>query len=218
MTEKSLITLPKADVPAIPTDDDAFADATKTGEYLPRLQLMTSNSDMCKSGEFPINHYALVDGQKFADLGAEVNVLLIAWRPKALQMGEEIISVFDNKDPEFARIRELSAEKDSMAMYGPEFLVWVPDAQKFATFFMGSKSLRREASSARDLLENAATLKAQKISNAKYTWFSAKVERCTTLFDLPNQESLDEEYNKFLNPPKKTVERVAEEDKSTRTR
>ena len=41
-------------------DDDQFALATKAGDWLQRLQLMTANSEKCKRGEFAINHYAPV--------------------------------------------------------------------------------------------------------------------------------------------------------------
>jgi hypothetical protein len=212
-----LIILPTGEVPQVYTEDD-FSEATKTGDYLPRLQLMTASSEVCKTGAFPINHFAIVRDQNMKDLGKEVNILVIAWRPKALQISDEIISIYNTKDPEFARIRDLSGEKDSGAMYGPEFLVWIPDARKFATFFMGTKSMRREATVVNEMMRQAVTLKGVQISNAKYTWFSAKAERCTTVFDLPDQEDLEEEYKKFINPPQKTVERVQEDEKASRTR
>ena len=41
-------------------DDDTFKEVVTSGGYLARLQLMTSQSNKCKSGDFPINHYALV--------------------------------------------------------------------------------------------------------------------------------------------------------------
>lgn len=212
-----LITVPKDD--AITTyDDSAFDKSTKTGDWLPRLQLMTAASEICKSGEFPINHFALVRDQTNRDLGDSATILVIAWRPKAIEMGEEIISVFNPDDPEFARIQAKSGEKDSRCMYGPEFLVWSPEAESFATFFMGSKSMRREAPALRNLLQKAAVLKPHKITNSKYTWYSAKVEPCTTIFELPDSDDIEEQYKKFMNPPLKTVERVTEEEKSARTR
>ena len=214
----ALITLPKVESAVVPFDDEAFDKSTKTGDWLPRLQLMTSASEVCKSGEFPINHFALVRDQTNKDLGDSATILVIAWRPKAIEMGEEIISIYDPKDPEFERIQTKSGEKDSRCMYGPEFLVYNPEAESFATFFMGSKSMRREAPALRNLLQKAAVLKPHKIANAKYTWYSAKVEPCTTLFDLPDSDEIEEQYNKFINPPKKTVERVTEDEKSARAR
>jgi hypothetical protein len=213
----ALIQVPTADVPKPYTDKD-WDEASKAGDYLPRLQLMTAAADKCKSGEFPINHFALVNGQNFIDLGETVSILVIEWRPKAIEMGEEVISVFDTGHPEFSRIRALSAEKDSRCMYGPEFLVWVPGIEKFATFFMGTKSMRREANLVREQMQKAVTLKPHKIVSSKYTWFSPKVELCTTVFDLPGEDEISEEYKKFVNPPQQTIERVQEKDQSTRAR
>jgi hypothetical protein len=130
-------------------------------------------------------------------------------------MGEEILSVFDPQNPEFVRISEKSLEKDSRAMYGPEFLVWVSEAEEFATFFMGTKTMRREAPAVKTFLEKAAVLKPGKISNSKYTWYSPKVEACTTPFELPEEEEIIAQYTKFMNPPKKILERVKEEEVAT---
>ena len=52
--EGELIKLDEATLPQKFTDD-AFLAATKAGDYLPRLQLMTAASNECKSGKFPIN-------------------------------------------------------------------------------------------------------------------------------------------------------------------
>jgi hypothetical protein len=215
--ENELVTIPEGEIPAVYTAED-FDLATKTGDYLPRLQLLTSASEVCKSGDFPVNHFAIIQGQNNKDLGESVNVLVLAWRPKALEMGEEVISIFDTKNTEFTRIQALSAEKDSRCMYGPEFLVWVPDSHEFATFFMGSKSMRREAPSLNNRMKKGATLKPHKITSSKYTWFSPKVEPCTTIFELPDEEETIEQVKKFLSPPTKVVERVSEEEKSSRAR
>ena len=201
-------------------DDSAFDQATKTGDWLSRLQLMTSNSEKCKRGEFPANHYAMVDGSNVIDLGESVDVLLITWRPKAIEMGDEIITVYDHEHDEFARISAKAGEKDSGCMFGPEFLVWVPSQGKYATFFMGSKSSRREAPNVKALLKNAATLKSHLIETKKHSWQSPCVSPCSTAFDLPEMDSLNEEAKKFVS--EKAVETTtadeAETDATTRER
>jgi len=201
-------------------DDDAFSLATKTGDWLPRLQLMTSNSEKCKDGSFPVNNYALVDGSNFTDLGQSVDVLVITWRPKAIEMGEEIITVYDPKNPLFEKIQLKSDEKDSGCMFGIEFLVWVAAQKQFATFFMGSKSSRREAPNVKALLRKAATLKSHLIEGKKYKWQSPCVTPCSTPFDTPEIDALKEEVNKFNNPPETDVQTVdaAEADATSRER
>ena len=195
-------------------DDDAFAAATKAGDFLPRLQLMTANSDQCKKGEFPINHYALVQGQNLVDLGETLDIAVVTWRPKALEIDDEIITVYDPEDEEFKRIQEKSNEKDSGCMFGPEFLVYIPSKKQFATFFMGSKSARREAPGLRARVGKAATLKSHLIETKKYSWYAPTIVPCSTPMDIPPVEEIQEQVDKFNNPPKSEVERIPEEEAS----
>ena len=215
--ENELIVLPDGGA-VQKASDEAFAAATKSGDYLPRLQLMTSNSQECKSGKFPINHYALVSGQNYKDCGTDVDVLVIAWRPKAIEMGETVITCFDVNNKEFTRICDKSGEKDSGCMFGPEFLMWVPSQKEFATFFMGSKSSRRESPNVKALLKKAATLKGHMIETAKYSWYSPIVVPCTTPFEIPAIEDIMDEVQKFNNPPVTEIEKVEGGTTSDRAR
>lgn len=208
---KDLVTLPKGTPPA-PYDEDAFEKSTKSGDWLPRLQLMTSNSNECKGGKFPINHYALILDQNFTDLGKAVDVLLIEWRPKAMEIDEQVYTIYDPEHADFIRIQEQSNVRDSGCMYGPEFLVWIPSAKKFATFFMGSKSSRREAKAVRALLRNAGTLKSKEIVTKKFTWWSPIIESCAGAFDMPDDDAVLEQHTKFVNPPEPGIEMAPEED------
>lgn len=189
-------------------DDKAFDASSSGGKYLPRLQLMTSNSEKCKDGSFPINNYAFFVGDSPIDVGKEVDILVIAWRPKAIEMGEAVITVYDHTNPEFARISAKSGEKDSGCMFGPEFLVYVPSQKKFATFFCGSKSSRKEAPAIKGLMQSAATLKSKKIETPKYTWFAPFAVPCSTPFDIPAMEDILVEVEKFNNPPASEIEKA----------
>jgi len=202
----------------IPVDDagqlqkwsqEDFQKVVTSGSYLPRLQLMTANSDPCKSGEFPINHYALVQDKIYKDLGLQVDILLIAWRPKALDMGGEIvIAEYDPESESFKAIIAKSETKDSGCMYGPEYLVWIPAAKSFGLFFMGSKSARRESPNLISRLLKASTLKSKKIETTSYTWYCPQVTPCSTPFEIPDQEDVKEQVQKFNNPPKQEVQKV----------
>jgi hypothetical protein len=221
MTKKGentdLIKLPEGGEVA-KADDAVFKAATKAGDYLPRLQLLTSNSEIVKDGKFPMNHFAIVRDQNNQDIGDAVDILVIAWRAKAIEIGEEIITSFDPKEEIFKSIQDRSGDKDSGCMFGPEFLVWVPVAETFATFFMASKSMRREAPAVRGFIKKAATLKPKKISTPKYTWYSPTVHPCTSVFDIPKQPELEKEHAKFMNPPAPTVEKAPETEGSDRAR
>lgn len=192
-------------------DDKAFEAVVTSGNYLPRLQLMTSQSEKCKDGSFPINNYALVVGEIFNDLGKEVDILVICFRPKAIEMGDAVISCYDQNAEEFKRIATKSEQPNSGCMFGPEFLVYVPSHKKFATFFMGSKSARKEAPAVRALMQAAATLKSKKITTPQYTWFAPQAVPCSTPFELPDMELLKKEVEKFNNPPAQEVEKAKSE-------
>lgn len=201
-------------------DDDTFKEVVTSGGYLARLQLMTSQSNKCKSGDFPINHYALVRDGSHTDVGKEVDILLIAWRPKAIQITDEtVIAVFDHSTDQFKNIVEQSEVTDSGCLYGPEFLVWVPSQKSYALFFMGSKSSRRESPNVKALLGKAGTLEPKHVVTKKYEWYTPAIKPCSTPFDTPDTEDLKEQVEKFNNPPVSEVE-VAEEsgDKSAEER
>lgn len=188
--------------------DDKNFDAVSSGGFLPRLQLMGSSSNAVKESKINQGHYALVKGKdQIEDLTKEVQVIVLAWRPKALEIGTEtVLSVYNPKSEDFNRIALKSEESDSGCMYGPEFLVWVPSQKCFATFFMSSKTARREAPQLKGLMGKAATLKAQLIKAKKYAWHGPVVTPCSAPLDLPDMEKAREEALKFNNPPESDTE------------
>lgn len=198
---------------AIQKHSDEEWAAIAAASYLPRLQLMTAMSDKCKKGEFPINHYAFVNGQDYKDIGAEVDCLPFIWRPKALDVSDPNVpvSIFDVNSEEFKSIHSRSGAPNSGCMCGPEFLLWIPSVKAFATFFMGSKSAVRESANVKNHLNEPVTLKSRYIETAKYNWFAPAVTICTTLFELPTPEQLTEVVEKFNNPPEKVIEKVEED-------
>lgn len=198
--------------------DDDFDATAKAQSFLPRLQLLTANSSKCKSGDFPINHYVLINDQRYDDLGKNIDVLVLTWRPKALETGENIISVFEPDSAEFQRIQEKSGEKNSGCMYGPEFLVWIDSVKTFATFFMGTKSARRESGNVKARLKNSATLSSQECKNKSYTWYAPQCAGCSTPVGMPPKDELFAVVERFNNPPKPTMETVSDETAETRDR
>lgn len=198
--------------------DEDFSAAVSGGGYLPRIQLMTSNSELCKKGKFNVNNYALVRGGEVIDLGKEVDLLVLGWRPKALEIGEVVISVYDTKSQEFGRIAAKSEGKGlTGAMYGPEFLVWLPSLKEFATYFMCNPTSRREAPNVKSRMLKAATLKSTMISSGGYTWCGPVCVACSTPFAVPDPDAITETLTKFNNPPASEIEKD-EDDASARAR
>jgi hypothetical protein len=205
-------------LPVSQYSDDVFDKVASGSGFLPRLMLYGSNSNLVKEEKVQIG-YSLVTGKdSYTYLGRECNILPLGWRPKAMEIGDSVITSHDISSIEFQRIKaRADNEKDSGCMYGPEYLVWIPDLKKFATFLMGSTTSRNESPKLKALLKDkkAATLKTKLYSNKDYKWHGPEVIACSTPFDLPVLEEILEVVNTFNNPKESDVEGVDPEQAGT---
>ncbi len=217
-SENPLVAIVGTDVALAGNDD--FSLVAAGGAYLPRLQLLTSASDVCKSGEFPMNHYARVQDSENRDLGDTVDVLVIAWRPFALEQTPEggIIVCYDAKSDDFARIQAI-ADRPGMngSMYGPQFLVWVPSEKEYMTFAMTSKTARRASATVKARMvqsggDGKGTLGSKKIDGKEFTWFGPTCQPCSTPFEMPAEDECRKQMLAFANPPAPEVTKVAEDE------
>ena len=201
------------------SEEDLLAVAGASG-FHPRFQLFGSSSDACKEGKIPIAHWGLVRAKdQIEDLGNEVDILVIAGRAKALDMGgETVVTSYDMKSDTFKSIIERSGVQNSKCMYGPEFLVYIPSAGTYATLFLCSPTARRETRSLHARLGRAATCRAQLINGKKFKWHGPIFGPCTTPFDLPPVEEITAEAQKFLAPPKTGPELATSEGGEERAR
>lgn len=211
--QDAIIPMPTGEVQKY--SEEVLGIVAKPSDFLPRVQLMIAASEKCKKNEFPINHYALVSGQVFVDLGTQIDIVPICWRPKAMQISDdEIVTYFDHASPEFKEIMAKSEEPNSGCMFGPEYLVWVPNAkEKLATFFFGSKSSRREGRVLADKLNQPVTMKSKLIETKKFSWFVPIATGCSTPIEPPNEEwtvRLTAEIDKFNNQKGSQREKVDE--------
>lgn len=198
------------------TSNDLAAIST-SATFLPRLQLMTANSDVVKKGQFEMNAYALIKGDIHVNVGKELQVIPFCWRSKAIDMSGDVVEAFyDIQHAKFVDIRRRADVPNSMCMFGPEFLVWVPSHKSFALFFLGTKSNKRDNSTfLNDNLKKVVTLSSKVIETAKYTWTAVKCVPSNQVVELPNMEALQEEVGRFNNPPEQQIETV---DASSNTR
>jgi hypothetical protein len=209
----------------VPTDLSGAADlesfkASDKDDYLQRFQLFGSRSDACAEGLIPMGHYGLVKDQVISDLGDEVDAVICAWRSKAIDnSGEQIIINYDVNSETYDRIAAKSTTRDSNCMYGKEFLLWIPDANLFATYHMNSKTARRESKKMAPLIGKAATFRVHLIDpkNSKWKWHGPVVTPCSTPLTVPSIDKLRIEIEKFKNPPDNEVE-LAEDNKEERAR
>jgi len=199
--------------------DEVFDDEVKSSGFMPRVQFVTANTDKGKSGEFPLNHFAIVQGDDYTDLGDQIDVLILTWRLKAIDFsGDQVINSYDKDDDTYKQIKERSTVRDSRCMYGPEFLIWLPKYTTFATFFCGSKSAHFEAKLFKVRIGLGATFFPRKIKSAKHTWYIASVKPCNSPFDRPDLEKAKAVADKFNNPPKQVIELAPEKVEGERER
>ncbi len=114
---------------AVPeTDTSKVMAVSKNKEYLPRLKLCGSQAGECQRGLVKIGHYALIKSREdVTDIGNDFDVIIIAGRAKAVQLSDPPIQSFNPECALFKDLQDESTKEDSEAMYGPEFLVYIPE-------------------------------------------------------------------------------------------
>jgi len=187
-------------------DDKSFDIVANGAAWLPRVMLMGSNSTAVKEGKINQGRYAFVRTKdNLDDLTPEVPVLVLSWRPKAMHITDsDVLSVYNPSSQAFKNIAAEadSGKQDTGCMYGPEFLLWVPSVRGFGTYFMSSKTSRREAPNLKSLMGKSALLKCQLIKANKYAWHGPVVTMYSQpLTALPTQDELIEQVTKFNSPP-----------------
>lgn len=218
MSENALIPLNEINQGIQVFDDKTFdLVAAASQSFLPRLQLGGGNSEAVKEGKVPMGHYFIAESSAVTPLAASVDVLVIAWQPKAVRIiGDDVNSYTDFNSNEFKKIMAESDVPDSGCMWGMEFLVYSPLVSKFLSFFMCSKSARRVAPEVKALLGRAATLKAKLVKSTKYSWHVPVVTPCSTPFDIPKVEDIKVAAAKFQQQPESTTETVEQTQERAR--
>jgi hypothetical protein len=222
----NLVPVDLSQLPSIQLGTDAdFAEIAKSSDFLGRLQLYTKGKAVNKGLVRP-GHYGIPEGDDAVeDLGNEINILALARRPKALDMTDTdaVIAVYDVKNPEFIRIQEEAAKKESHCMYGPSFLIYEVKTKRFLEYFCGTKSSRSEAKKLFPFLpltqviidamaargEDVSnltphgplplTLKSKLVEKGTYSWHVPVVVPCAVpATTLPKQEVFVKEITCFL--------------------
>ena len=207
--------------------DDLNVMLTGGGDYLSYFRLYGSNTEACQAEKIGIAHYGMEKDGNITDAGKEVDVVILAGRPKAVQTGDNMIvdyhpDVVDGKitNQTFARIMAQSNVKDSGAMYGPELLLWIPCLNSFVTWHLNNKTARREAKNVNidSFYGKAATLKSKFIApeTSKFKWHGIIIVEQSAKLELPPLEDIKEQISKFLDPPRNQVEISTTSDERAR--
>ncbi len=224
--------------------DEDFNDLS-SGKFLQRLELKSKGA-LIDTGKVGPGHYAVVKSAEDADdLGDSVDVLMLARRPKAIDMSdiENIVVTYDRQGELFKNIEERSGKPNSRCQFGASFLVVERSTGKMYELFLGSASNRREVGTLSDFLPvtaadierrglkgvephgpQAVTLKSKRVENKKnnWSWFVIVPTPCSNNFtvdQIPSTDLIRAEIEKFLNPNdgnKPEVEPASKEKKRAR--
>lgn len=214
----------------VPARADKNVEAlTKTTDFLPQIRIYGSESTIVKEGKFPMGHMGMYFAQdNIVDLDDAFDCVVVDWRPRvSIVTGDQPISYYgkfnqETEDWEFSKefvmVQEKAMAKEQGYLAGLEYLLWVPSISKFGLFLMGNPTLRRESSNVKALTGKAATVKVKLIKTTKYTWHGVEVFPCSTPFDLPEEDVVIQEVQKFREPKDSEMELSDDSDAAGRAR
>ncbi len=210
---------------------DEFRGEVGSKEFLKRIQLIAPNAKLAPpGGSCTIGNFYLVGQGDPVDLGEEVDIVICAYRFKALRWNKETAEESFEKESDL--YLEIQADADagkSMSKgdpwdysWGPEFLVWISDLGEFAHYYMGGKSARRSAAEQLYPLwkDKDESVSNQTIGRKWYkgrynSWYLHLARACSTdPANIPTQVDLEKQVELFLNPPVK--EEVEQSDTADR--
>ena len=178
-------------------------DVLESNEYLPRLQLLTSASDVVKEDPSLANEYALITSDNLQTIGKDIEIFPTICRPKALDMsGDTPVTSFDQKSDVFNDIKNRSFQSNSKCMYGVEFLVYLPEQERYATWFLSTKSHRKLYKPVQALAGGAASLSSKLVQNSDYKWQVSTVVASTKEYgenDIPDEDVTNKVIESFNN-------------------
>lgn len=193
-----------------------LAEVSKGGDFLPRIQLVTKGKYV-DTGKIAPGRWGVPQpgGEDIVDLGATIDVVPFAARPKALDVSDKnaIISNYDLNSPEFQRIK--NAPKNTGCMWGPSFLVLERNTGRLYELFFGNASGRSEAGKLRPFLPNPnpspATLSIRYKKTPDYGWHVPVVTKCSEPFSNgPSGPEILAAISKFMTE-EGGLEKVEEE-------
>ena len=203
-----------ANAPKPKFNDETAIASLKQGGFLPYIQLVNAMSEQAQSGKIQAGRFCLMlSKDNVVDLGTQFVGLYVSVRPKAMQFKPEVKSCYNPRDPLFQELKVKAEQGGNNCAWGPEFLVWLPEVEKFASYFLGNASGRNEGGNLVGPLQQqgffAASQIATTMKNGKGRWFGPRTEPYTLpLANVPTPEILKSELEKFASPPDSEKEPV----------
>jgi hypothetical protein len=244
VSDNALATLDFNQLPATSIGSmETFDELSQGADFLGRLQLF-GRGKMIDKGLIKPGHWGIpVSADEVIDLGPRVDILVLARRPKAIDMSDKpVVSVYDETDPAFKRIAAESKVKDSGCQFGPSFLVIERTTCRLLELFLGAPTHRPEAKKIYpNMPVTAADIERLKASGAdvkgmephgplpmtlgakyierEFSWYVPQVFECSTPFTrLPKHETVLAEINKFLTAKSEVSDEESKSEGKKRAR
>lgn len=221
--ETGLAVVKKSDLlaPSPLANEEALQATEVDTQYLPYIQLMYATSGYVTEGKASLGCFTLTKGQAVINLEKSFDFVPLSWRPRAMYFGEDVISIYDVKNPEFAKIKEQAANGVRKYSYGKEFLIYVPAYDELACFFFGNKSMRMEAPNVTSILNEQAASEgyivaqvSSRIVGGKDRYPVPSVEKSdTVLSKMADDQRLEAALKTFNNPKDTEIETVDEDER-----
>lgn len=204
MSESQALTVPQGLVGKALYAGDTFNDVAKAGKFFNFITIVQKpRSDGIQLGHFVLQKG--IGGRNVLDLSTEFNCTVHSWRPKCTFINQTTGAVMSWYDPKTQKDKFLQAEieqaKKGMTgwLYGPEFFIYLPEYNEFATFFFSNLTLRNEAANMKTLIGRTATCKTVLIKT-QFTWYGAVCVPCQVELPRPeNYESWETECGALLS-------------------
>lgn len=183
-----------------------------SGGLLPYLRFYAGGSKLCKAGTFPVNHYGLhktPGSLPDVDLGTSFLAFVIARRPcAAVLLGEANYRYYDPTSKEFQEAKAKAAEGGLNGyLCGMEWLVWVHDADCFATLHWASGvSMQNTEGMAwkGGVRGKNVRFSSRGAKNAQGEWFTPVVTPVDESYQIScSTVTWKEVVDKFINPSSK---------------
>ena len=206
-----------------PEQQLALINELSEGNYVPRIELVQSNSaarhaKLADDGEY-LHNGTTKFGQQFV-------CVPVAWRPHAIMFDDEQNVVAESFDPSSEVFKSIKAKEAGPKRAGErpgsgtDFLVWVPDHMVYGIFPL-MKTARRHVKPMFQLhmLKKAALIGSAPVTAKGNTWYSPVVQEYRGTVDPaknPSQELTEKATRLFrLGSQTQEAEAAAPADGST---
>lgn len=197
-------------VPAVKEDFD-FDAAIKGKDYLGYLVVAQANSKYTDEG-IEAGHLVHVKDKDFTDLGPSIDAKFCNRRMKAMAFGQTVICNYDPESAQYKefeskapKTRQVADEKGLKYMYGPEYLLWIPELDDFTTFFCSNPTAHKLAKKIinplyKQGIRDLTMARDRKANAAQQKWWGLKITESVTPIEDPDIEDAHKANSLFLNP------------------